>query len=113
MNEQITDQQLNAAGHLTIGGCDAIDLAHRFGTPLVVYDVQQIRHQIRAFKQVFEENSVDYAVSYASKAFSAIAMSNIFLKAASCSDNKLKPPNSLPMCQSAVCNNFMCLSFLK
>ncbi|MCC4367872.1 diaminopimelate decarboxylase [Limosilactobacillus reuteri] len=74
MNEQITDQQLNAAGHLTIGGCDAIDLAHRFGTPLVVYDVQQIRHQIRAFKQVFEENSVDYAVSYASKAFSAIAM---------------------------------------
>ena len=74
MNEQITDQQLNAAGHLTIGGCDAVDLAHRFGTPLVVYDVQQIRNQIRAFKRVFEENSVDYAVSYASKAFSAIAM---------------------------------------
>lgn len=74
MNEQISDQQLNAAGHLTIGGCDAVDLAHRFGIPLVVYDVQQIRNQIRAFKRVFEENSVDYAVSYASKAFSAIAM---------------------------------------
>lgn len=74
MNEQISDQQINAAGHLTIGGCDAVDLAHRFGTPLVVYDVQQIRNQIRVFKQVFEENSVDYAVSYASKAFSAIAM---------------------------------------
>lgn len=74
MNEQISDQQLNAAGHLTIGGCDAVDLAHRFGTPLVVYDFQQIRNQIRAFKRVFEENSVDYAVSYASKAFSAIAM---------------------------------------
>lgn len=74
MNEQVSDQQLNTAGHLTIGGCDAIDLAHQFGTPLVVYDVQQIRQQIRAFKQVFEENDVDYAVSYASKAFSAIAM---------------------------------------
>ena len=74
MNEQISDQQINAAGHLAIGRCDAVDLAHRFGTPLVVYDVQQIRNQIRAFKQVFEENSVDYAVSYASKAFSAIAM---------------------------------------
>ncbi len=74
MNEQITDQQLNAAGHLTIGGCDAVDLAHQFGTPLIVYDVQQIRQQIRAFKRVFEENNVDYAVSYASKAFSAIAM---------------------------------------
>ncbi|MCD7112938.1 diaminopimelate decarboxylase [Limosilactobacillus agrestis] len=74
MNEQVSDQQLNTAGHLTIGGCDAIDLAHQFGTPLVVYDVQQIRQQIRAFKQVFDENDVDYAVSYASKAFSAIGM---------------------------------------
>lgn len=74
MNEQITDQQLNAAGHLTIGGCDALELAQEFGTPLVVYDVQQIRQQIRAFKRVFEENNVDYAVSYASKAFAAIAM---------------------------------------
>lgn len=74
MNEQITSQQLNAAGHLVIGGCDAIDLAHQYGTPLVVYDVAKIRQQIRAFKRVFIENQVDYAVSYASKAFAAIAM---------------------------------------
>ncbi|MBB1078560.1 diaminopimelate decarboxylase [Limosilactobacillus sp. STM2_1] len=74
MDEQITEQQLNAAGHLTIGGCDALDLAQEYGTPLVVYDVQQIRQQIRAFKRVFEENNVDYAVSYASKAFAAVAM---------------------------------------
>ena len=74
MNQQITAQQLNAAGHLTIGGCDAIDLAHEFGTPLVVYDVAQIRNQIRSFRKVFEENNVDYEVSYASKAFAAIAM---------------------------------------
>ena len=52
MNEQISDQQINAAGHLTIGGCDAVDLAHRFGTPLVVYDVQ-LRNQIRAFQAGF------------------------------------------------------------
>ncbi|MBB1123436.1 diaminopimelate decarboxylase [Limosilactobacillus albertensis] len=74
MNEQITDQQINSAGHLMIGGCDAVELAHQYGTPLVVYDVQQIRRQIRAFKHVFEENNVEYAVSYASKAFAAIAM---------------------------------------
>lgn len=74
MNEQITDHQLNEAGHLTIGGCDAVDLAHQYGTPLVVYDVEQIRQQIQAFKRVFAENKVDYAVSYASKAFAAIAM---------------------------------------
>lgn len=74
MNEQITADQLNEAGHLLIGGCDAIDLAHEYQTPLVVYDVSQIRQQIRAFKRVFEENDVSYAVSYASKAFAAVAM---------------------------------------
>lgn len=74
MNEQINQHQLNAAGHLTIGGCDALDLARHYGTPLVVYDVSQIRNQIRAFKRIFEENGVNYAVSYASKAFAAIAM---------------------------------------
>ena len=40
----------------------------------MVYDVSQIRHQIRAFKRVFEANQVEYEVSYASKAFAAIAM---------------------------------------
>lgn len=74
MNEQITADQLNEAGHLLIGGCDAIELAHEYQTPLVVYDVSQIRQQIRAFKRVFEENDVSYAVSYASKAFAAVAM---------------------------------------
>lgn len=74
MNEQITEQQINAAGHLTIGGCDAVELAHKYGTPLVVYDVSRIREQIRRFKKVFAANQVDYAVSYASKAFAAIAM---------------------------------------
>ncbi|KRK60542.1 diaminopimelate decarboxylase [Limosilactobacillus antri DSM 16041] len=74
MNEQISASQLNAAGHLMIGGCDSLDLAQQYGTPLVVYDVSRIRQQIRAFKRVFEDNQVDYAVSYASKAFAAIAM---------------------------------------
>lgn len=73
MNSQVTNQ-INQVGHLTIGGVDSIDLAREYGTPLVVYDVSQIRHQIRAFKKVFEEEQVDYAVSYASKAFAAIAM---------------------------------------
>lgn len=74
MNEQISANQINEAGHLLIGGCDAVELAHQYGTPLVVYDVSQIRDQIRAFKRVFEENQVNYEVSYASKAFAAVAM---------------------------------------
>lgn len=73
MNSQITNQ-INQAGHLTIGGVDSLKLAKEYGTPLVVYDVSQIRNQIRAFKKVFEEEQVKYAVSYASKAFASIAM---------------------------------------
>ena len=64
----------NQAGHLTIGGVDALKIAQDFQTPLYVYDVGAIRAQIRAFKRVFEEQQVDYAVSYASKAFATVAM---------------------------------------
>lgn len=66
--------QTNAAGHLVIGGVDALDLAKEFGTPLVAYDVTQIRHQFNALRDAFTKQHVSFAISYASKAFSAIAM---------------------------------------
>ncbi|MCK8624437.1 diaminopimelate decarboxylase [Apilactobacillus sp. M161] len=59
--------------HLMIGGVDSVELAHKYGTPLVVYDVSKIREQISHFKSVFEDNHVDYEVSYASKAFASVA----------------------------------------
>ncbi|TPR18794.1 diaminopimelate decarboxylase [Apilactobacillus timberlakei] len=74
MTKQITKQNINEAGHLEIGGCDAIDLANQFGTPLVVYDTSKIRSQIRKFKAVFEKSNIDYAVCYASKSFANTAM---------------------------------------
>lgn len=74
MNPQILANQINEKGHLTIGGVDTVELAQKYGTPLVVYDVEQIRNQIRAFKKVFEKEKVAYAVSYASKAFACIAI---------------------------------------
>lgn len=74
MNSQIAVDQINEQGHLTIGGVDTVELAQKYGTPLVVYDVDQIRRQIRAFKKVFEEENMAYAVSYASKAFAAIVI---------------------------------------
>lgn len=63
MNSQIAVDQINEQGHLTIGGVDIVELAQKYGTPLVVYDVDQIRRQIRAFKKVFEEENMAYAVS--------------------------------------------------
>lgn len=66
--------QTNTKGHLTIGGMDALDLAKNFGTPLMVYDVAQIRKQFQSFQQAFNQHKVAYAISYASKAFTAIAI---------------------------------------
>ena len=73
---QQTSQPLttNAAGHLTIGGVDSLDLASQYQTPLVAYDVAKIRDQVRRFKAVFERAGVDYAVSFASKALSIKAI---------------------------------------
>lgn len=66
--------QTNDQGHLMIGGVDALKLAENFGTPLVVYDVAQIRKQFNALKQAFVAGQVDYAISYASKAFTSLAI---------------------------------------
>ena len=66
--------QVNASNHLEIGGCDALQLAQQYGTPLMVYDVSKIRNRIHEFKDTFEKQDVKYAISYASKAFASIAI---------------------------------------
>ncbi|SHN20304.1 diaminopimelate decarboxylase [Gracilibacillus kekensis] len=65
---------VNAQGHLTIGGLDSIELANKYGTPLFVYDVEKIRQNARAFVDTFREQGIKAQVAYASKAFSSIAM---------------------------------------
>ena len=72
--------QTNTQGHLIIGGVDALELAKKFGTPLVVYDVQKIKRQFQAFQNAFEKEQVDYAISYASKAFATMAIYQIINK---------------------------------
>ncbi|MCL5105757.1 MAG: diaminopimelate decarboxylase, partial [Armatimonadetes bacterium] len=67
-------QKINAANHLEIGGCDVVDLAADFGTPLYVMDEQFIRQRCRAYKSAFESEYGDSAIAYASKAFTVIAM---------------------------------------
>ena len=68
-------QRLNEAGHLEIGGCDTVELARRFGTPLYVMDESQIRDNIRRYKAAFEKRYKGKSqISYASKAFLVGAM---------------------------------------
>jgi len=36
--------EVNRQGHLIIGGCDSVELAVEFGTPLYVFDEFSLRH---------------------------------------------------------------------
>jgi diaminopimelate decarboxylase len=65
---------VNEKGHLEIDGVDSMDLAKKYGTPLYVYDVSIIRNNCRAFIDTFKKLGVKAKVSYASKAFSSVAM---------------------------------------
>ena len=67
----------NAAGHLEIGGCDVVDLAREFGTPLFIYDEQTLRDQCRAYHAAFGARTDLYEIVYASKAFSCRAMAEL------------------------------------
>lgn len=70
-------QSLNSLGHLSIGGCDAVELADEFGTPVFVMDEAHIRDRMRAMRAAFSAQNVDAHVIYASKAFPCMALARI------------------------------------
>src|SRR5688500_6353003 len=70
-------QRVNARGHLEIGGCDTVDLAAEFGTPLYVFDEAHIRGQCRAYRRAFESRYSNVRIEYATKAFLCIAMAQL------------------------------------
>jgi len=61
--------KVNNRGHLLIGGCDVVELAEEFGTPLYLFDEFTLRHMCREFRQEFGKYRDDTLVIYASKAF--------------------------------------------
>jgi diaminopimelate decarboxylase len=61
--------QIDPSGHLLVGGCDVIDLAARFGTPLYVFDEATLRNRCRSFLAEFSNVYAKVEVVYASKAF--------------------------------------------
>ncbi len=67
-------QRVNARGHLEIGGCDAVELAETFGTPLYVMDEQAIRDNCRRYKAAFAARYPKNEISFASKAFLNMAI---------------------------------------
>ncbi|MGD0198109.1 MAG: diaminopimelate decarboxylase [Solirubrobacteraceae bacterium] len=71
--------EINDAGHLVLGGCDAIELAERFGTPAYVVVEQDLRSRARAFIAAFAAaGHSDFRVLFASKTFPATAVMALF-----------------------------------
>jgi len=61
--------EVNEKGHLIIGGCDSIELAEEFGTPLYVFDEFGLRNKCAEFRAEFGQRYADTVVIYAGKAF--------------------------------------------
>ena len=77
MNNYQDGRQVNDKGHLEIAGLDTIDLANNYGTPLLIYNISTVRENIRMFKDALKSYPKNSEISYASKAFSSVAMYQI------------------------------------
>ncbi len=69
---------VNELGRLTIGGCDTVELAEKYGTPLYVLDENVIRNTcksyVNSFKKYYNGNGMPL---YASKALSCMELCRI------------------------------------
>jgi len=66
--------EINAEGHLVIGGCDTVELVHTFGTPLYIFDEQTLRAKCDEFCHEFKQRYPNTLVIYACKAFISSAL---------------------------------------
>jgi len=61
--------EVNKEGHLVIGGCNTVDLAAEFSTPLYLFDEFSLRSKCAELKAEFSQRYRDTTVIYACKAF--------------------------------------------
>jgi diaminopimelate decarboxylase len=69
--------EVNSRGRLSIGGCDTVELAAEYGTPLYLFDETTIRRRCREFRTEFGRRYTDTSVVYAGKAFLNRALATI------------------------------------
>lgn len=70
--------QINERGHLTIGGCDTVELAEKYGTPVYVMDETTIRKNCRAYQWSFEQYYGGNGMAlFASKALNCLEICRI------------------------------------
>ena len=67
---------VNKSGHLEIGGCDLIEIAQKYGTPLYVIDEATLRGICKDYKNAFKDYN-NIKMMYASKALCTSAVTRI------------------------------------
>jgi len=70
-------QRVNAKGHLEIGGCDTVELAREYGTPLYIMDEETIRKNCRNYVAAFAQRYPKNDISFASKAYLNMAICKV------------------------------------
>ncbi len=68
----------NAADHLELGGCDTVELAREFGTPLYVFDEVTLRAQARRARDAFETRWNNSTLLYATKAYFSPFLADLY-----------------------------------
>jgi len=68
--------RINSNGCIEIGGCDLVELANKYGTPLYVYDEATIRSMTGSYKEAFKDFP-KINMMFASKAFMTKAICKI------------------------------------
>ena len=72
-NKNITVQD----GHLFVGGCDTVELAKEYGTPLYIMDETTVRENCKLFVDSMKKNYKKSLVLYASKALNCLELCRI------------------------------------
>ncbi len=70
--------QVNSQGQLVIGGCNTLELAQEYGTPVYIFDEETLRSRCRSYVREFSQRCPGAKVEYACKAYINPALARIF-----------------------------------
>jgi diaminopimelate decarboxylase len=72
--------RVNDRDHLEIGGCDTVELAAEFDTPLYLFDEAGLRSKCAEFRSEFGQRYADITIIYSCKAFINKALAILFME---------------------------------
>jgi diaminopimelate decarboxylase len=70
--------RVNERGRLEVGGCDVVELAAEFGTPVYIYAEEDMRNRAGAYRDAFARRTADFEVLFASKSLPCTAAYRLF-----------------------------------